>query len=62
MKLLVDGKTVAEQTFPGPGVYSLSGDVTGSSDVTVTLSVDKTFSVPGDGRQLGVLVLGIGFR
>ena len=62
VKLLVDGKTVAEQTFPGPGVYSLSGDVTGSSDVTVTLSVDKTFSVPGDGRQLGVLVLGIGFQ
>lgn len=62
VRLLVDGKTVAEQTFPGPGVYSLSADIPGSDNVTVTLAVDKTFSVPGDGRQLGILVQGIGFK
>jgi hypothetical protein len=28
----------------------------------VTLAVDKTFSVPGDVRGLGVVVTGIGFR
>jgi hypothetical protein len=62
IKLLVDGRTVAEQTFSGPGAYALSADVPGSDNVTVTLEVDKTFSVPGDGRQLGILIQGIGFK
>jgi len=62
VKLLVDGQTVAEQTFPGPGAYSLSSEVPGSHNVTVSLAVDKTFSIPGDGRQLGILVQGIGFK
>jgi hypothetical protein len=63
VKLLVDGKPVAEQTFFGPGAYSLSAPIPGDSPaVVVTLVVDKAFSVPGDGRQLGILVQGIGFR
>jgi Dolichyl-phosphate-mannose-protein mannosyltransferase len=62
VKLLVDGKAVAEQSFPGPGAYALSAEVRGSGNVTVTLVVDKTFSVPGDGRQLGILLTGIGFK
>jgi hypothetical protein len=63
IRLLVDGKAVAEQTFAGPGTYSLSASVDGDSPgITVTLAVDKTFSVPGDGRQLGILVQGIGFK
>lgn len=62
VRLIVDGKTVAEQTFPGPGAYSLSVDVPGSDNITVTLAVDKTFSVPGDARHLGILVTGIGFK
>ncbi len=62
VKLLVDGKTVAEQSFPGPGAYSLSAEGSGSGNVNVILAVDKTFSVPGDGRQLGILVQGIGFK
>jgi hypothetical protein len=63
VRLLVDGKSFAEQTFPGPGSYSLSAEVPGDSpSISVTLAVDKTFSVPGDGRQLGILVTGIGFK
>jgi hypothetical protein len=62
VRLIVDGNTVAEQAFPGPGAYSLSADVPGENNVTMTLAVDKTFSVPGDGRQLGILVTGIGFK
>jgi hypothetical protein len=63
ISLLVDGKVVAEQTFAGPGAYSLSASVDGDSpSITVTLAVDKTFSVPGDGRQLGILLQGIGFK
>jgi hypothetical protein len=63
IRLLVDGKAVAEQTLAGPGAYSLSASVDGDSpSIAVTLAVDKTFSVPGDGRQLGILVQGIGFK
>ena len=62
VKLLVDGKVVAEQTFPAPGAYSLSAQVPGNDNVTAALAVDKTFSVPGDGRALGILVQGIGFK
>jgi hypothetical protein len=63
VRLLADGAVVAERTFPGPGVYSLSAEIPGDSPtVTVSLTVDKTFSVPGDGRQLGIIVSGIGFK
>lgn len=62
VRLMVDGRVVAEQTFAGPGAYSLSATIPGDSPVTVTLGVDKTFSVTGDGRQLGILVQGIGFK
>jgi hypothetical protein len=63
VRLLVDGQQVAEETFPGPGSYALSVSAPeGGASVTVTLAVDKTFSVPGDGRQLGILVAGIGFK
>jgi Dolichyl-phosphate-mannose-protein mannosyltransferase len=62
VKLLVDGKTIAEHTYAGPGSYSLSAVSGDSPSITVTLAIDKTFSVPGDGRQLGILVQGIGFR
>jgi hypothetical protein len=63
VKLLVDGKIIAEKTYPGPGAYSLSAPIPGDSpSLTVTLAVDKTFSVPGDGRQLGIFVQVIGFK
>jgi len=62
VKLLVDGKVAAEQTFPAPGAYSLSAQVPGNDPVTAALVVDRTFSVPGDGRALGILVQGIGFK
>jgi Dolichyl-phosphate-mannose-protein mannosyltransferase len=63
VQLLVDGRLVAEESFPAPGSYALSVPAPGGgSAITVTLGVDKTFSVPGDGRQLGVLVTGIGFK
>jgi hypothetical protein len=63
VRLIVDGTVAAEQTFTGPGSYSLSAPVGGNAEsLTVALAVDKTFSVPGDGRQLGILVSGIGFK
>ena len=54
---------IAEKTFTAPGVYTISAPFApASSSVTVTLSVDKTFSTSADRRKLGVVVTGIGFR
>ncbi len=59
--MLADGKQIAEKTFPGPGVYSLEAQLAAGPPVTITLAVDRTFSVPGDQRRLGVIVTKIGF-
>jgi hypothetical protein len=63
VRMLVDGQLAAEETFPGPGAYTLAIPASaGSAEVTVTLIVDKTFSAPGDQRKLGIMITGIGFR
>ena len=63
VQLLVDGQLVAEETFPGPGSYKLSAPFqTSNPTATVTIAVDKTFTAPGDQRNLGVVITGIGFR
>jgi len=33
-----------------------------NSTATVTIAVDKTFTAPGDRRNLGVVITGVGFR
>ncbi len=63
VQLLVDGQLAAEDTFPGPGKYKLSAPIhVSSTTATVTVTVDKTFTAPGDRRNLGVVITGIGFR
>jgi len=65
VSVLLDGKTVVEQAFDKPGSYAVvtPAAVTGSGDsATLTIVVDKTFSVPGDHRQLGVILSGAGWR
>jgi hypothetical protein len=63
VRLLIDGRQVAEETFPAPGTYALSIPAPGGGpSITVTLVIDKTFSVPGDGRQLGILITGVGVK
>ena len=58
--ILVDGKELESQTFPGPGSYVMSTrPITGS---WVTITVDKTFTVPGDSRELGLILTEAGFR
>ncbi len=61
----VDGITVAAERFPSPGSYTLISKapvtVKGES-ATVSISVDRVFSPPGDTRRLGVILTGIGFR
>lgn len=63
LRMLVDGQLVAEETYGAPGSYALAVPMPpGTPRVVVTLTVDQTFSVPGDQRKLGVIVSRIGFR
>src|SRR5579862_650361 len=62
--LSIDGQEVASQTYAVPGSYTLDAPPHAiyTSTVTVTLAIDKTFSVPTDTRELGIIVSEIGFR
>jgi hypothetical protein len=64
ISLSANGRILAQGNLPAADVlFSISAVAPkGSSSLAVTLSVDKTFSVPGDARELGVKVTGIGFR
>ncbi|MCU1336381.1 MAG: hypothetical protein JWO19_1962 [Bryobacterales bacterium] len=63
VQLLVDGQLIAEDTFPGSGTYKLSAPFKPANPTaTVTVTVDKTFTAPGDQRKLGVVITGVGFR
>jgi hypothetical protein len=57
--LLLDGVQVAEQTYSVPGKYVLQSQPASGS--VVTIIADKTFSVPGDHRELGVILTDVGF-
>jgi hypothetical protein len=63
-ELLLDGRVVAAQTYTGPGSYTLksAAQTPAGPTATVTLTIDRTFSVPGDRRELGVIVSAIGFK
>jgi len=64
LELSLDGRVVASQTYGGPGTYTLRSTPQKPPGpvATVTLNLDRTFSVPGDHRELGVVVSAIGFR
>jgi hypothetical protein len=59
--LLLDGGTLASETYPAPGTYTLKSKapVRGSS---VEIEVDRTFFVPPDQRELGIVLTAVGFR
>jgi hypothetical protein len=58
--LLLDGREVASQSYPGPGPYTLesAAPLQGTS---VEIRVDQTFTAPGDQRALGMVLIGVGF-
>jgi 4-amino-4-deoxy-L-arabinose transferase-like glycosyltransferase len=64
LTVAVDGIRLASRTFPGPGTYTLeipAPEGTAPS-ARLAISVDKTFTPPGDKRRLGVIVNAAGFR
>jgi hypothetical protein len=64
VRLLLDGREVAAQTYSGPGTYELATPPLQPAGLTadVTLEVDATFTALPDTRDLGVVLSGIGFR
>ena len=62
--LALNDHTVASQTYAAPGAYSLSSAPLKPDGDTakLTVTVDRSFSVPGDGRQLGIILTEVGFR
>ena len=62
--IALNDHTVASQKYSAPGAYSLSSPPLKPDGDTATLSisVDKSFSVPGDSRQLAIILTQVGFR
>lgn len=58
--LLLDGAEIARLAVPAPGRYTIDSAAphTGS---TLEIRVDRTFHAPGDQRDLGIVLLGVGF-
>ncbi len=60
--LTADGREVARAVYAGPGSYTLKSDpVSGRDPVALTISADRTFQVPGDQRELSVILTAAGF-
>lgn len=64
VELRLEGRVVASGTYAGPGAYTLKSPPQSPvlPSATVTLTIDRTFSVPGDHRELGIILSAIGFR
>ena len=59
----LDDHPVASQTYSRPGSYTLTTppQPPGGDSVTVTIRIDKSFSVQGDNRKLGIILTSVGF-
>jgi len=64
VRMLADGRLVAEQTYARGGQYKLgpAGTVTAQGTSTaVTLVADPPIRAPGDSRELGIVLLSVGY-
>ena len=62
--LLLDGRDVAAGNYTRSGAYKLATPIAvrGSGEsATVEIRVDRTFTAPGDQRELGLVLMGVGF-
>jgi len=61
--LQLDGAQIASETYAQPGIHTLETRPIQPRNptATLTITVDKTFSVPGDRRVLGIVLIGAGF-
>lgn len=63
LTLSVNEQQLRKIRYEHPGAYTLTTEPLkpSSPTTTLTISVDKTFSVPGDHRDLGMILTGAGF-
>jgi hypothetical protein len=64
LSIALNDRSIASQTYSAPGAYVLSSaPIKPDGDsATLTITVDKIFSAPGDSRQLGIILSEIGFK
>jgi hypothetical protein len=64
VRLLLDGREVATQTYAGPGTYTLQTAPMepGGAAAVVSIEVDRTFTALPDTRDLGIVLYAVGFR
>jgi hypothetical protein len=60
LQVIVDGRVFYSHTYQKPG--PILADTPPVRTGNVTLQFDKQFSVPGDNRELAVILSGIGYR
>jgi hypothetical protein len=62
--LLLDDREVVSQGYAKPGAYTLTSAPVKPAGATamVRIEVDRTFHAPGDDRDLGVVLIGLGFQ
>ena len=60
----INDQTIATQTYAAPGAYSLSSPPLKPDGDTakLTITIDKSFSVPADSRELGIILTEAGFK
>jgi hypothetical protein len=62
--LLLDDRELISQSYARPGAYTLTSPPLKPAGATaiVGVEVDQTFHAPGDDRDLGVVLIGVGFQ
>jgi hypothetical protein len=62
--ITLNDRTVASQNYSAPGTYALSSPPMkpDGDSAQLTITVDKSFSAPGDSRELGIILTEIGFQ
>ncbi len=62
--IALNDNTIASRTYSAPGAYLLSSPPMkpDGDSAKLTITVDKSFSVPGDVRQLGIILTEVGFQ
>jgi hypothetical protein len=64
VSLALNDHPIASQTYPAPGTYSLSSPPIkpDGDSAKLVITVDKSFSPPGDSRRLGIILSEVGFK
>jgi hypothetical protein len=63
VRVLLDGREVASQTYSRPDSYTLESAPVQPAGATATVEIDvsQTFLAPGDARPLGIVLTAVGF-